>query len=319
MLRDRGLVRASSRSVRVASKMEGDASMDESTMLEKAERLRALHHEEEILVLPNAWDAMSSRVFENCGFAAIATTSAGIAYALGYTDGERLGRDEMAEATSRIVRAVEVPVSADVESCYGSSPEAVARTARAVIEAGAVGLNLEDSTDPSPPGPDLPAEGDEDSSTLADLGAQSEKIRAVVEAGREAGVPLVVNARTDVYWRSVGDPEWRFGETVRRANAFLEAGADCVFVPGVADAEMISALVDGIGGPLNVLAGPSSPPTRELAALGVRRVTVGSGPARAAMGLVRRMGRELLEEGTYASIAEDAIPYPEANRLFLGK
>lgn len=293
--------------------------MDESTMLGKAERLRALHHGEELLVLPNAWDAMSARVFEDCGFEAIATTSAGIAYALGYPDGERLGRGEMAEATSRIARAVAVPVSADVEAGYGSSPEAVARTARAVIEAGAVGLNLEDTTDPTPPGPDAPAEGDEDSSALADLGVQSEKIRAVVEAGREAGVPLVVNARTDLYWRSVGDPGWRFEETVRRTNAFLEAGADCVFVPGVGKAETVAALAREISGPLNVLAGPASPPTPELAALGVRRVTVGSGPTRAVMGLVRRMGRELLEEGTYASIAEGAIPYPEANRLFRGK
>jgi 2-methylisocitrate lyase-like PEP mutase family enzyme len=115
---------------------------------------------------------------------------------------------------------------------------------------------------------------------------------------------------------ALGDEEWRFGETVRRANAFLEAGADCVFVPGVTDAETISALAREVAGPLNVLAGPGSPSTSELAGLGVRRVSVGSGPARAVMGLVRRMGRELLEEGTYTSVAEGAIPYPEANSLF---
>jgi len=131
-------------------------------------------------------------------------------------------------------------------------------------------------------------------------------------------VPLVVNARTDLYWRSLGDPAWRCSETVRRANAFLGAGADCVFVPGVGDAETVSALAREIAGPLNVLAGSGTPPSSELAALGVRRVTVGSGPARAVMGLVRRMGRELLEEGTYASITEGAIPYPETNRFFSG-
>jgi 2-methylisocitrate lyase-like PEP mutase family enzyme len=283
----------------------------------KADRLRELHRGEGVLVLPNAWDALSARVFEDCGFAAIATTSAGIAYALGYPDGERLTRDEMAEATSRIASVVEVPVSADVEAGYGSSPEAAAETAREVIEAGAVGLNLEDAADPIPPGSDAATAGATgEAFPLADLEAQLEKIRAVVEAGRGAGVPLVVNARTDLYWRSLGDPEWRFGETVRRASAFLEAGADCVFVPGVTDAETISALAREIAGPLNVLAGPGVPPTFELAGLGVQRVSVGSGPSRAVMGLVRRIGRELLEEGTYASIAEGAIPYPETNSLF---
>jgi 2-methylisocitrate lyase-like PEP mutase family enzyme len=279
----------------------------------KADRLRELHRGEGVLVLPNAWDALSARVFEDCGFPAVATTSAGIAYALGYPDGERLTRDEMAEATSRITPVVGVPVSADVEAGYGSSPEAAAETARAVIEAGAVGLNLEDTADPIPPGPNTATR---DNFPLADLDSQLEKIRAVVEAGCGAGVPLVVNARTDLYWRSLGEPEWRFGETVRRTNAFLEAGADCVFVPGVKDAETISALARDIVGPLNVLAGPGAPPTSELAGLGVRRVSVGSGPSRAVMGLVRRMGRELLEEGTYVSIADGAIPYPEANSLF---
>ena len=287
------------------------------TQHQKAERLRALHLGGEILVLPNAWDAMSARVFESCGFGAVATTSAGIAYALGYPDGERLTRDEMAEATARVARAVEAPVSADVEAGYGPSPEAAAETARAVIEAGAVGLNLEDAADPAPPG--TGARGGEEAFPLADLEGQLEKIRAVVEVGRKAGVPLVVNARTDIYWRSVGEPEWRFSETVRRVNAFLAAGADCTFVPGVGDAGTITALAGEIRGPLNVLAGPGMPPVAELAGLGVRRISVGSGPTRAAMGLVRRMGRELLEEGTYASITEGAIPYPEANRLFSGE
>jgi 2-methylisocitrate lyase-like PEP mutase family enzyme len=291
--------------------------MGTETQREKAERLRELHLGGGILVLPNAWDAMSARVFESCGFGAVATTSAGIAYALGYPDGERLTRDEMAEATARVARAVEAPVSADVEAGYGPSPEAAAETARAVIEAGAVGLNLEDAADPAPPG--AGAQDGADALPLADLEAQLEKIRAVVEAGRETRVPLVVNARTDLYWRGVGEPNRRFDDTVRRTNAFLEAGADCVFVPGVTDAETISALAREIAGPLNVLAGPDAPPASELAGLGARRVTVGSGPARAVMGLIRKMGWELLEEGTYASITEDAVPYPEANGLFAGQ
>jgi 2-methylisocitrate lyase-like PEP mutase family enzyme len=269
-----------------------------------------------VLVLPNAWDASSALIFEGCGFPAVATTSAGIAWALGYPDGERLGRDEMAEVTARVVATVSVPVTADVEAGYGATPEAAAETARAVIGAGAVGLNLEDSADPEPPGPAAPSGRGNGPSPLLGLGAQLEKIRAVVEAGREAGVPIVVNARTDLYWRSVGERAWRFGEAVRRGNAFLEAGADCVFVPGVKDPGTIAALARELAGPLNVLAGPGAPTVAELSGLGVRRVSVGSGPARAVMGLVGRIGRELVEEGTYSAMSDGAVPYPEANALF---
>ena len=294
---------------------EGRGIVKDTTMREKAEHLRALHRGPDVLVLPNAWDVMSARVFEDGGFAAVATTSAGVAYSLGYPDGERLGRDEMAEVTTRVAAAVSIPVTADVETGYGATPEAAAETALAVIEAGAVGLSLEDAADPIPPGPDAPPGGGA-AFQLVPLEAQEEKIRAVVEAGEAAGVPLVVNARTDLFWRGLGDPGWRFSETVLRANAFLAAGADCVFVPGLPDLERIRALAREIGGPLNVLAGPGAAPIGALAEAGVRRVSVGSGPARAAMGLVRRIGRELLESGTYDSIAEGAVPYHEANALF---
>jgi 2-methylisocitrate lyase-like PEP mutase family enzyme len=291
--------------------------MNGGTQRNKAEHLRKLHQESDVLVLPNAWDSLSARVFETCGFTAIATTSAGIAYTLGYPDGEMLGREEMAEATSRVAAAVKVPVTADIEAGYGTSPEDAAETARAIIEAGAVGLNLEDAADATPPGSEGHLGDEPEASQVVDLQLQLEKIRAVVQAGEEAGVPIVVNARTDLYWRSVDDPEWRFSEAVRRANAFLEAGAECVFVPGVKDPETISALAREIAGPLNVLASPGISPIPELARLGVRRVSVGSGPVRAVMGLVDSIGRELLECGTYDNIGEKAIPYPEANALFM--
>ena len=288
--------------------------MNVETQRSKAGRLRDLHLGDDVLVLPNAWDPLSARVFEACGFPAVATTSAGIAYALGYPDGEKIGREEMTVATSLVTAAVGVPVTADVETGYGPSPEDATETARAVIEAGAVGLNLEDAATPSPPGSDDPTRGT--ASPLVELGTQLKKIRAIVRVGMEAGVPLVVNARTDTYWKTLGDPEWRLSETVRRANAFLEAGADSVFVPGVKDTETISVLAREIKGPLNVLGGPDVPPIPELAELGVKRVSVGSGPVRAVIGLVGRIGRELLHGGTYASLSEGAIPYEEANRLF---
>ena len=289
--------------------------MNVETQRSKAGRLRELHLGDDVLVLPNAWDPLSARVFEACGFPAIATTSAGIAYALGYPDGEKIGREEMARATSLITAAVELPVTADVETGYGPSAEDAAETARAVIRAGAVGLNLEDAATASPPGSDDTAEVA--ISPLVELETQLEKIRAILGIGEEAGVPLVVNARTDTYWRFLGDdPEWRLSETVRRANAFLEAGADSVFVPGIKDAETISVLAREIKGPLNVLGGPDVPPIPELAELGVKRVSVGSGPVRAVIGLAGRIGRELMNSGTYASLSEGAIPYAEANHLF---
>jgi 2-methylisocitrate lyase-like PEP mutase family enzyme len=283
----------------------------------KADLLRRLHHGDELLVLPNAWDCMSARVLEDCGFPAIATTSAGIAWAFGYPDGEGLGREKMAEATARIAGAVSVPVTADAEAGYGATPEAASETALAVIRAGAAGMNIEDPVDTELPGR-VGSFGKGDATELVEPEEQAERIRAAVQAGRAAGVPLVVNARTDVYWREVGDPDERFAKTVLRGRAYLEAGAECVFVPGVKDPETIAALVREIPGPLNVLAGPGSPSVAELARLGVRRVSVGSGPARAAMGLTRRIGRELLRSGTYSSLGGDALPYAEANALFEG-
>jgi 2-methylisocitrate lyase-like PEP mutase family enzyme len=197
-------------------------------------------------------------------------------------------------------------------------PQSAAKVAAlAVIRAGAAGLNLEDPVDTEPPGR-VGSFGKGDASELVEPEEQAERIRAAVEVGRVAGGPLVVNARTDVYWREIGDPEERFAETVRRGRAYLDAGAECVFVPGVKDTDTIAALVREIPGPLNILAGPGSPSVAELARLGVRRVSVGLGPARAAMGLTRRIGRELLQSGTYSSLGGDALPYTEANALFEG-
>ena len=183
-----------------------------------ADTFRRLHHGPPILVLANCWDVASARILEHSGVPAIATSSAGVAFALGYPDGQRISREEMLAVVARITRAVKVPVTADVESGYGARPEDAARTALAVIEAGAVGMNLEDSSD-------------ESDTALIDISLAVEKIRAVREAGGKAGVPLVINARTDVYLNQVGAPASRYDHALRRALAFREAGADCIFLP----------------------------------------------------------------------------------------
>ena len=265
----------------------------------KANLFRNLHRGPKVLVLPNGWDVSSACILENAGVAAIATTSAGVAFTLGYPDGQKITREEMIAVVGRIAAKVKIPVTADVEAGYGSRPEDAARTARAVVEAGAVGLNLEDRTDDR---------------QLVDLSLQLEKIAAVRESSRKMGVPLVLNARTDVYLLGAGKPESRFGETVKRLVAFREAGADCLFAPGIRDLEVIAGLVRELQHPVNILAGPGSPSIPELQKMGVARVSLGSSPMRATLGLVRRIAQELKTAGTYQSL-EDAPSHAEVNEL----
>jgi len=271
---------------------------------QKAEGLRALHHSPETLILPNAWDVASALIIEEAGYSAIATSSAGIAFALGYPDGQKISRAEMLEQVGRIARKIKLPVTADVESGYGRKPEDTTQTARDVIACGAVGLNLEDARDNG-------------KYQMADLSLQLEKIRAIREVAAKADVPLVLNARTDVYLEQVGLPEMRYDTTVKRLAAFRDAGADCVFAPGLQDPQAIARLVKDLNCPLNILAGPGSPSIPELHALGVARVSLGSGPMRASLGYLRRIAQEMRGPGTYTTL-EGGIPYAELNQLMAG-
>jgi 2-methylisocitrate lyase-like PEP mutase family enzyme len=275
--------------------------MRNSEQKNKAETFRALHAGGDALLLPNVWDVASARTVEECGFPAVATTSAGIAFSLGYADGQKISKEEMFAAVARIARAVKVPVSADVESGYGNRPEDAAQTALAVIGAGAVGMNLEDA----PGDRDLP---------LTELSVQLEKIHAVREAAADSSVPLVLNARTDVYLLQVGDPANRYDEALRRLSAFRDAGADCVFVPGLRDVATIRRLVADLRCPVNILAVPGSPTVTELKKLGVARVSLGSGPMRATIGLLRRLAEEVKASGTYTAM-EGAPSHDQMNAM----
>lgn len=267
----------------------------------KAETLKSLHSGKRILVLVNAWDAASARIIEAAGAPAVATTSAGVANALGYPDGQRISRATMIEAVTRIARAVAVPVSADAEAGYGPAPEDAAETTRQLLAAGIVGMNFEDGTgNPADP--------------LFPLDRQLACIRAIRQVAGAADVPFVVNARCDVYLEAVGAAETRFDETVRRANAYLEAGADCAFVPAVTDAKLIADLVRAIRGPLNVLAGPDTPPVAELERLGVARVSTGSALMRACYAKAREVAAGIFAAGSWQGLA-NAIPYAEINAL----
>jgi 2-methylisocitrate lyase-like PEP mutase family enzyme len=267
-----------------------------SIQQEKAATLRKLHQGPRILVLANAWDVASARVIARAGAQAIATSSAGIAYVLGYADGQQISRAEMLDMVRRIAAAVALPVTADVEAGYGDAGE----TARQVIAAGAVGLNLEDA---------------DETGALFSMESQIDRVRAVRAAADAAGIALVINARTDAFAVPGFSTEVRLAEAVLRANAYLEAGADCAFVPFVSAPEVIAQLATQIRGPLNILAGSAAPPLAELERMGVRRASLGSAVARAAYRRAQQVAAELLSSGTCKSL-DGAITYAEMQSLF---
>ncbi|MDX5445554.1 MAG: isocitrate lyase/phosphoenolpyruvate mutase family protein [Zoogloeaceae bacterium] len=276
--------------------------MNAADQRQRAHDFMALHHAGQALVLANAWDAASARLFELAGARAIGTSSAGIAFSRGYADGERIPRNEMIDVVRRMVASVKLPVSVDIEAGYGNTREEVLDTVRAVLDAGAIGVNLEDAP------ADRPGE-------LRELDEQVKLVDAVCELGAKAGIGLFLNARTDVFWLKLGDPDKRLHATLERVRAYSGAGASGVFVPGATDAPTIKALVKGVPCPLNVLAGPGGLDAAALSALGVARVSVGSAPMRAIMAASRRLG-EGLANGQFAPLFADTIPYAEANRLF---
>lgn len=276
------------------------------TQAELARKFLELHRGPNILLLPNAWDVASARIFEEAGFPAIGTSSAGVAFALGYPDGQKISRDEMLGVVRRIAEAVEIPVTADVEAGYGTTPEEVAETAQAVIAAGAVGMNLEDGADDRP-------------DYLADLSLQKEIILAILGAAAAARVPFVLNARTDIFLYGIGPAETRMARAIERLNAYRAGGAQSLFAPGVKDRETIAQVARGVSGPLNILATVGTPTSLELQQIGVARVSVGSGPMRAALGYLARMARDLREQGDFKVMTEGSIPFADANQLFSRK
>lgn len=269
----------------------------------RARLFRQMHLGPEILVIANAWDAASARVFEDTGIRAVGTGSAGIAFSHGYPDNEYIPREVLLAATREIVDAVNVPVTADILNGLGATPEHVVATVREVIALGAVGVNIEDSTDVQGP-------------RLYPIEEQVEKIRVVCQAVEASGIPIVVNARTDSFWLKTGDEAACLRASIERANRYREAGAHCLFIPSAVNRDTIRTLAAEIQGPVNILTVPGCPPIPELQQLGVRRVSEGSGPMRATMALAKRIAEELLGPGTYTRIHHEAIPYAEANRLF---
>jgi 2-methylisocitrate lyase-like PEP mutase family enzyme len=272
---------------------------------EQAERLQRLHHETRPLVLPNVWDAASAAIVAGAGFEAVATTSSGVAAALGFPDGQRISRAMLVEAIARIARVVVCPVTADIEAGYGDTMAEVLDTVRALILAGAVGFNIEDSR-PQQEG------------ALVDVARQVELIQALRQLAGSMDVPFVVNARVDVFLRGHADLPAQIAEAVARSNAYLEAGADCVYPIGTLDRATIAALTAQIKGPVNILGGPGAPTIADLAALGVARVSLGGRLMSALLGHLRAIARDLYGQGTYARITEAGAPLVGLSTLFDG-
>lgn len=255
------------------------------TTIARAATLRALHAGNGLLVMPNAWDAASARAFEAAGFPAIATTSGGVAAALGYADHERAPADEMLDAAARIVRAVDIPVTVDFEAGYGLSPSEVVDR---LVAIGAAGMNFEDSDHHS-------------DAALIDAGSQANRIAALRDAGSRAGVDLVLNARVDVFINRVGTPDEQLAEGLRRARLYHEAGADCVYPILLSDETMIRAFVDAVGAiNVNVRRGGTISLQR-AAELGVRRVTYATSIFREVMSTVESIARDIMAQTPGAS------------------
>jgi 2-methylisocitrate lyase-like PEP mutase family enzyme len=276
--------------------------MNPADQKHQAESFRARHRRKPILLLPNAWDAISARLLVAAGFDAIATTSAGVAWALGYADGQKAPWREVVEMTARIVRVAGVPVTADIEQGYGDTPDGLARSIGEIVGAGVVGVNLEDGLK----GGAAPLRSIEDAAA---------RIRAARAAATAAGVPIVINGRTDLYLLGAGDAASRFEESVARGKAYLAAGADCVYPIGLADPAVIPRFVQAVGGPVNIMAASGVPSLAELEALGVARVTTASGLTRISMTATRRAAEELRATGRFDLFAE-AMKHPEAQALF---
>jgi len=275
--------------------------MVSDTQKEKAEMFLKFHHDKEILVLLNSWDAGSSKLIEACGYKAIATTSMGIAASYGYPDCQIIKFSEMIEAIKGIVNAVQVPVTADIEGGYGSNLNEIIDSVKKIIETGIVGINIEDSIDLNP--------------ELIDKMEFCERISAIRALSDSLGFHLVINARTDSFYTSSDSVRKKLSESIIRGNKYREAGADCIFIQPVWEKETISTLVKEINAPVNILSNPGNwggipPSVRELQDLGVARLSLGSGLMKATLALIKKVADELSEKGTYNILSDTLTPLP---------
>lgn len=277
--------------------------MDKEKQITLAEEFKKMHSKNELLILPNAWDVASAVIFEKTGFKAVGTTSAGVSHSLGYSDGQNITKEESLYLVDKIINRITIPLTVDYEGGYGTTAKEIAHNVRELIQAGAVGLNFEDSTA-------------ESTTSLTSLAVQTEKIKAMAAIKEDLGIDFFINARTDVYWLSIGEPEKRFQQVVDRATAYIEAGADGIFIPGNLSKEILQELVKSIDAPLNVLPSKTNYTLQDLQNIGVARMSLGSGPVRSSIAIIQQIASELYTNKTLNTMFATTIPYEEANKLF---
>jgi len=274
--------------------------MIKSKQKEQAKLFNKLHHSNEMLIIPNAWSAGSALVFEKQGFKAIATTSAGIAYSLGYPDGEDISLEDLCLVVKQITKRISIPLSVDFERGYGTSIEEIKENVKQVILAGAVGINIEDG---------LP------NNTLEELDYQIRMIKAISELKQELDIPFVINARTCAYWLNVADEERKMAIAIERGNAFAKAGADCIFIPGPLNQETVHKLVKKIDAPLNIIANPIFNDFDAMNSIGVKRLSMGSGAVRSVFNHLINIGQDY-KAGKLDLMIDQPFSYAEANKFF---
>jgi 2-methylisocitrate lyase-like PEP mutase family enzyme len=271
----------------------------------KAELFQEMHRSGQLLVLPNAWDVVSAKIFELSGFKSIGTTSAGISSSLGYPDGQKMDISSTTTVILGICRIIDLPVSADIESGYSDTIEGTVQNVREVINAGAVGINIEDFNHNG-------------SQSLYDKEFQKAKIFAIREFADTMDLKLFINARSDSFLLKGKNKNNQISETIERANSYLEAGADGIFVPdtGEFDKELILTLVNNIAAPLNIIAGVNTLPIPVLQEIGVSRVSLGPRPMRALLHFLQKISNEILEKGTFHYLDSGSITYSKINSWF---
>lgn len=267
---------------------------------ELAKKFMDMHHANKMFILANAWDAGSAYIFQKEGFAALGTTSQGMALSYGYADGQTMSFDDVVYCVESMTKRVAVPVSVDIERGFADDAEQVKKNALRLLEVGAVGFNIED--------------GRQDKS-LDELPFFLEKIKALASLKKEYGLDFIINARTCTYWHNIGDEEYKLSVALERGKAFKEAGADCIFYPGAVPLESIKMLVKEVGAPVNILLTPATSDLKALENAGVRRLSIGSGPARSTYNHVLAMAQEL-KKGETERILKHPFVYAEANTYF---
>ena len=278
--------------------------MINASLSQKAERLLSLHNNGALLILPNMWNPIGARVLERKAYPAVATASAAIAESLGYQDGENLKFETMLDVIGRIARSVEVPVTADIESGYGDTIDELRISIRRVIEEGVAGINIEDSL--------------EEGGALREVEEQCDRIRAVREIANEVGIHLVINARTDGYLsNTLPSKEERLNESIRRADAYSGAGADCIYVIGPGDKDTLVELRKRIASPINTLATPGSASLATLQEIGINRVSFGPFIFRSCLKKFADITDALIEREDYASWADNLMSGGESKEYLI--